>query len=225
MKKKKFVLKRFVITIITILLTAVGLIALYEIDYWNLLPKKSYTGEYFGIETIKSEIDYNNNGIDDYTDIMLGARAYVENKPVYKSKYYEGGYPPDGIGVCTDVIWKAFENAGYSLKDLVDADISKNLDCYTTITVQDANIDFRRVKNLKIFFARNAQSLTLDPNDIAEWQPGDIVIYPGHIAIVSDKRSRIGRAYIIHHGGQPILEEDALTRREIVGHYRWVPGT
>lgn len=33
----------------------------------------------------------------------------------------EGGYPPDNIGVCIDVVWRAFANAGYSLKDMVDA--------------------------------------------------------------------------------------------------------
>ena len=34
--------------------------------------------------------------------------------------------PPDTEGVCTDVIWRAFKNAGYSLKDMVDEDIKNN---------------------------------------------------------------------------------------------------
>jgi len=29
------------------------------------------------------------------------------------------------------------------------------------------------------------------------------------------------RSYIIHHGGQPVYEEDSLHRYEIIGHYRW----
>ena len=38
-----------------------------------------YTAEDFGIDTIYSCIDFNGNGIDDYTDILLGARKDAEN--------------------------------------------------------------------------------------------------------------------------------------------------
>lgn len=221
-RKGKHVIKQFFVIISVVLFAVVIGMGLYLLEYWNIIHEQSYTAEDFGIQTIKSEIDYNNNGTDDFTDILLGARNYVETKPAYKSEYYKGGYPPDGIGVCTDVIWKAFENAGYSLKDLVDADISESIDSYTTITAPDPNIDFRRVRNLKIFFERNAQSLTLNSSELEQWQPGDIVVYHNHIAIVSDKRNKNGQPYIIHNAGQPNLEEDALTRQKIIGHYRWV---
>ena len=84
-------------------------------DYWNLIPKRYYSAEEFGIKTITSSVDYNGNGIDDYTDIMIGARNDAENKPKYDGSYQNGGYPPNDIGVCTDVIWRAFKNAGYCL--------------------------------------------------------------------------------------------------------------
>ena len=58
---------------------------------------------------------------------MFGARKDAEIHPRYNGAYYDGGYPPDDIGVCTDVIWRAFKNAGYNLKDMVDNDISKRL--------------------------------------------------------------------------------------------------
>lgn len=203
-------------------------IALIWAGFWaasclNLLPKRSYTAADFGIETAISPNDADGDGIDDYKDMMLGARAFVETKPKYDGSYFAGGYPPEGIGVCTDVIWQGFLAAGYTLKDLVDLDIAANREAYPEIDTPDPNIDFRRVKNLRIFFDRNAESLTLDPDEIGEWQPGDIVVYPKHIAIVSDKRNKKGQPYIIHHGGQPVLEEDALTRMKIVGHYRWNP--
>lgn len=220
-ENQRHVSKKVFAVFTVILLLAVIALCIYEIKYWNLFPSKSYTAEDFGIETIKSKTDKNNNGIDDYTDILLGARAYVETRPVYKSKYYVGGYPPAGEGVCTDVIWEAFKNAGYSLKDLVDDDISNHPECYPGIKVQDKNIDFRRVRNLKIFFERNAESITTNPDEIAQWQPGDIVIFTNHIAIISDKRDKKGRPYIIHNAGCPNYEEDALTRYKIAGHYRW----
>lgn len=216
------------------LLIAFGILAIFIggygiLSYWNLIPKKAYTAKDFGIETIKSQNDYNKNGIDDYTDILLGARKDAQNKPKYKSVYYEGGYPPENEGVCTDVIWRAFKNAGYSLKDMVAEHINSNLSMYPRVDGKpDKNIDFRRVPNLKVYFDNNAVSYSLDPYKISEWQPGDIVIFGqnySHIAIVSDKRNNKGIPYIIHNGGQPVREEDALVKYSkgapITGHYRF----
>ena len=150
---------------------------LLGLDYWNLLPHRTYTAEHFGIETLQSPLDADGDGVDDWTDMVLGARAYIATHPHYKSKYYAGGYPDDGLGVCTDVIWQAFRAAGYSLKDLVDRDIADHPACYPNIETPDGNIDFRRVSNLDTFFRRHAQVLTCDLDDPAQWQPGDIVIF------------------------------------------------
>lgn len=195
----------------------------FTLNYFNLIPKKYYTARDFGIETVKSSVDFNQNGVDDYTDILLGARKDAQNHPKYDGKYIDGGYPPDDIGVCTDVVWRAFKNAGYSLKDMVDRDIENRREAYSRIDKPDTNIDFRRVKNLNIFFKEYAISLTTDITQIAEWQPGDIVIFnnQAHIGIVSDKRNRDGMPYIIHNGGQPNREEDYLTRSTVVAHYRF----
>lgn len=104
-------------------------------------------------------------------------------------------------------------NAGYNLRDLVDEDIRENMELY--------NIDFRRVKNLKIFFDRNASTLTNDVNWYMDFQKGDIVVFDKHIAIISEKRNKKGIPYIIHNSGNFKYVEDALTRYNIVGHYRW----
>lgn len=188
--------------------------------------KKVFYAQDFGIEIIHSSKDYNNNGIDDYTDILLGARKDAKNHPTYKSAYYAGGYPPDNEGVCTDVIWRAFQNAGYSLKDLVDEDIKNNTELYPRVNgTPDPNIDFRRVPNLKVYFDKNAINLTKDITDIAQWQPGDIVIFSTeHIGIISDKRNKKGIPYLIHNSNQPNREEDVLELWDrfepISGHYR-----
>lgn len=168
-------------------------------------------------------MDFNRNGVDDYQDILAGARLDAENKPRYDGRYWDAGYPPDDVGVCTDVIWRAFKTAGYSLRDMVDQDIRSNLSLYPRVNGSpDKNIDFRRVLNLIVYFDRNAVSLTLDPQEIAEWQPGDIVIYEdNHMAIVSDRRNQQGIPYILHNAGQPYREEDALTGQPISGHYRF----
>ena len=215
--------KRAVLMVIGAVLMAL-LIALFcLLSHFNLIPKKSYTAEDFGIETIKSSTDYNKNGTNDYTDILLGARKDAENHPTYNGNYYDGGYPPDDIGVCTDVVWRAFKNAGYCLRDMVNRDIINRREAYPQIEVRDNNIDFRRVSNLQTFFEEYAQKLTTDTNEIAQWQPGDIVIFNGgkHIGIVSDKRNSKGQPYIIHNGGQPNREEDYFKRAEVYAHYRF----
>ncbi|MDD2361786.1 MAG: DUF1287 domain-containing protein [Oscillospiraceae bacterium] len=214
--------KKLIITCIIFVVLAAASASLYALFYFNIIPRKIYTAEDFGIETVKSEFDNDDDGLDDYTDILLSAREYIKTKPKYKSAYYEGGYPPQGEGVCTDVIWQALKGAGYSLKDLVDFDILYNTEVYPGVNMKpDSNIDFRRVRNLLVFLNRKAESLTLETDKIAEWQPGDIVVFEGHIAIVSDKRNKKGVPYILHNGGQPVLEEDAMSRYSIVGHFRW----
>jgi len=176
---------------------------------------------------IKSPVDFNGNGVDDYSDFMAGARLDVENSPVYDGSFYaSGGYPPDDIGVCSDTVWRAFRHAGYDLKAMVDKDIKENTERYPRVEGNpDPNIDFRRVKNLKPYFDRFAAPLTLDMEEIEEWNGGDIVIYenPDHIAIVSDKRNKNGRPYIIHNAGRA-EEADRLDFSDIIGHYRFDAG-
>lgn len=185
-------------------------------------PVHAKTNADFQIADIHSAVDADGDGIDDQTDILQGAREYIATNPRYKSKYYEGGYPDDGYGVCTDLVAYALRHAGYDLRALVDADIAENGDRYA-VDVPDDNIDYRRVRNLKVFFAHSAISLSMDIYDIAAWQGGDIVIFENHIGIVSDKRNDEGIAYVIHHNGlmQKSYEEDILAERDdIVGHYR-----
>lgn len=180
----------------------------------------------FGFEDMRSALDADGDGVDDYTDIKDGALAYIATDPVYGSKYYAGGYPDDGQGVCTDVIWNAFAAAGYDLKSLVDRDIAENPDAYPEIEKPDPNIDFRRVRNLRIFFEQNAESLPLDFKNPSDWQPGDIVVFEGHIGICSDKRNFRGVPYLIHHGNivSGAVEADEMRYFTVVGHYRWHPG-
>jgi len=177
-----------------------------------------------GVRTIHSTADGDHDFVDDAADFMLGARRYVNTRPEYDSTYFAGGYPPEGRGVCTDVIWKGFRAAGYDFKAMVDEDIAQNPKAYPLPGgMPDTNIDFRRVVNLKVFFERNGQSLTTDAKQIDQWQGGDIVVFAGHIGMVSDHRNVRGVPYVIHHNSsfQRRYEEDILEKRnDIVGHYR-----
>ena len=182
------------------------------------LPDK-YEGN---ISQLHSRVDADGDGLDDQVDILQSALAYTSTEPKYQSQYYSTGYPNDGYGVCTDVVASALRGAGYDLMALVDNDIVSNPDDYD-ITEPDVNIDFRRVKNLQVYFEHNATSLTTDISQIEQWQGGDTVVFNNHIGIVSDRRNATGVPYVIHHNSpwQKTYEEDILeTRNDIVGHYR-----
>ena len=215
-------MKKKIIAITLISFLILVSIIIYFLYVLNYIPHKMYSNEDFNIKTYTSSIDKDNDGIDDQTDILNNVYEYIATKPKYKSKYYASGYPDDEYGVCTDVVAFGLKGAGYDLMELVNEDIKQNRSNYD-IDIIDKNIDFRRVKNLKIFFKNNAISLTTDVYDIESWQGGDIVIFQNHIGIVSNNRNKDGVTFIIHHANpfQNYYEEDILeSRHDIIGHYR-----
>lgn len=160
--------------------------------------------------------DKDDDGIYDLDDIVQGARKDLEAKPSYKDAYYAGGYPPDNEGVCTDVIWRALQNAGYDLKGMMDRDIQAHPGDYPRVAgVPEPNIDFRRVPNQEAFFKKYAKRLTTeikpwDPENLKQWQGGDIVVFGppyDHVGVVSDKRRADGVPLLIHNAG-PFTRED-----------------
>ena len=210
---------RIVLTILTLVIIALAVYLLYIL---NIIPHRKYTNEDFGIATYISMLDKDGDGVDDQTDILQNVRVYIATKPEYKSKYYAGGYPDDGYGVCTDVVAQGLLHAGYDLQQLVNEDIKAHPDMYE-VEKADPNIDFRRVRNLLVYFKNHAISLTTDVTEISQWQGGDIIVFKKHIGIVSDKRNKNGVPFIIHHANpyQKHYEEDILENREdIVGHFR-----
>jgi hypothetical protein len=182
------------------------------------------------VDFVASGLDQNANGVDDLLDIVAGARRQVELRPRYRSDYYEGGYPPDGEGVCTDVVWRALKAVGYDLKQSVDRDIAAGTGAYPEVRgTPDPNIDFRWVPNLYVFFSRTGRTLTTeirpwDRENLKEWQPGDIVVFGSdynHIGIVGDKRRRDGVPLVIHHEWGYPVEDNILGYwgDTITGHF------
>ncbi len=180
-----------------------------------------------------SSYDENKNKVPDALDFVKGARQEVEGRTRYDGSYYQQGYPPEGRGACTDVIWRAFRQGGYDLRAMVDEDIQEVPAAYgQTGQNPDSCIDYRRVQNLQVFFQRHGQVLTTEikPGDEANlinWQPGDIVVFAPpkeHIAIISDQRRRDGVPLIIHNAGPWASEVDYLQSwpTDIIYHFRFV---
>lgn len=213
---KKGIIIGIIISLVIIVISA------YVLLYPNIVLNNYYTNEDFGIENYISTVDKDEDGIDDQTDILQNVRRYIDTKPKYKSEYYNTGYPQGEYGVCTDVVAFGLLGSGYNLMELVNEDIMNNPDQYNIEKI-DKNIDFRRVRNLKVYLDSHAISLTTDVHDIDKWQGGDIIVFEKHIGIVSDKRNKNGVPLLIHHANpyQRNYEEDFLEyRNDIIGHYR-----
>jgi uncharacterized protein YijF (DUF1287 family) len=165
--------------------------------------------------------------------VIAGAKKQIGVTRSYDSAYrsirYPGGDVPLQTGVCTDVVIRAFRNAGIDLQVLVHEDMKQNFGKYPKswgLRRTDTNIDHRRVPNLATFFTRRGGKLPVT-NRAADYQPGDIVTWRlssgvPHIGIVSDERTTLAkRPLVIHNIGMGTQMEDVLFDYELTGHYRW----
>ena len=228
-RKKQSAAKHRLLVAVFLLLVGglVSAVLPYALRFWE-----AQANPYASIPRVRPTKDTNKNGINDTDNLILGARAEARRAPVYRSAYYKGGYPPDNEGVCTDLVWRAFRDAGYDLKAMIDDDIRANPSRYPRVQKKpDANIDFRRVPNMTAFFSQYAKRLTTDimPGNVENlrlWQGGDLVVFtnPDHIAILSDKRNTAGVPLLIHNQGPVASEGDdfmAWYERGIVAHFRF----
>jgi uncharacterized protein YijF (DUF1287 family) len=165
--------------------------------------------------------------------ILLGARQEAEQGTRYDASYvsieYPGGDVSSDRGACTDVVIRAFRNAGIDLQQLIHEDMRENFASYPRkwgLTEPDPNIDHRRVPNQIQFFKTYGESLTLEvEGHLEEWKWGDVVYWRfsdgrDHCGIISDRTTRDGIPLVIHNAGLA-REEKALLRWEITGHFRY----
>ena len=165
--------------------------------------------------------------------VIAAAVAQTGQPTRYDGSYrripYPGGDVPPDVGVCTDVVIRAYRAAGVDLQLRVHEDMSRAFSAYPSLwglERPDANIDHRRVPNLQTYFRRKGAeaAVTRDPRDYAA---GDLVTWmlPGnlpHIGLVTDRRSIDGsRPLIVHNIGNGPEIEDMLFDFTVTGHYRY----
>ncbi len=154
----------------------------------------------------------------------------VSYDPAYRKIAFPGGDVPREVGVCTDVIIRAYRDGmGVDLQKLVNADMKAAFGDYPKtwgLKRPDTNIDHRRVPNLQTFFKRKGAAKPI-PSDPIDYRPGDIVtvMLPGnlpHIALVADQMTGDGsRPLVIHNIGGGARMENMLTAFQITGRYRF----
>ena len=169
------------------------------------------------------------------TEFIEVAISLEDSSVRYDGSYRKIDYPlgdvPADVGVCSDVIVRAYRGIDIDLQQLIHEDMKNNFSVYPKIwglSRTDRNIDHRRVPNLRTFFKRHGKSLSIsgNPND---YKPGDLVTWNlksngslPHIGIVTNLYSHDKkRPVIMHNIGRGQVLEDMLFDYKITGHYRY----
>lgn len=156
-------------------------------------------------------------------------KSLVRYDPAYTQISYPNGDVAPNIGVCSDVIIRAYRAIGIDLQKLVHEDMAAHFNLYPKIwglNAPDKNIDHRRVPNLMVFFKRFGRILPISQNG-QDYQPGDLLttLIGGrpHISIISDRRGKLGLGdlMVIQNAGWGVNEDDMLFSWKINGHYRY----
>lgn len=169
-----------------------------------------------------------------YNTLSDSTLSIINDEITYDPSYFSISYPngdvPSNVGVCTDVVIRAYRKLGIDLQKEVHEDMKSNFKIYPKnwgLKSTDKNIDHRRVPNLMTFFSRKGKVLSKS-TQAKEYKPGDIVCWNlgggmTHIGIVVDKKSRINpeRYQIVHNIGGGQVLSDCLFDYKIIGHYRY----
>jgi uncharacterized protein YijF (DUF1287 family) len=170
---------------------------------------------------------------DFFARLSDAALAQVSHPVVYDPSYRRIGFPggdvPAGVGVCSDVVIRAYRALGVDFQARVHADMTRAFAAYPRLwglSRPDPNIDHRRVPNLATYLARHGAMRPVSARPEA-YATGDLVVWmlPGnrpHIGIVTARRTPDGRRpLVVHNAGVGPRLEDALFAFPITGHFRY----
>ena len=167
--------------------------------------------------------------------LVAAAIAQTRSSVVYDGSYrripYPGGDVPETIGVCTDVVIRAYRRVGVDLQVKVHEDMKRAFRSYPQLwgmSGPDPNIDHRRVPNLQMFLRRAGAELPVS-RDPRAYRAGDLVTWMlprnlPHIGVVARDGSSTGTPLMVHNIGRGPEVEDMLFTYPITGHYRYRQG-
>ena len=196
----------------------------------TLLAKQSQVQKRFSAESLIAS-SFDDNSVQD--QFTAAALLRTKNNVTYDPAYYNIDYPmgdvPAEKGISTDVIIRTYRELDIDLQQLIHEDMGENFYSYPRnweLKRRDHNIDHRRVPNLRNFFARNGESLTIS-QDASNYQKGDIVTWQlshgaPHIGIVVPSPIEgDDTPWIVHNIGSGPQWENSLFSYKITGHYRY----
>lgn len=172
----------------------------------------------------------------------------------YHSISYPWGDIPSRLGTSPDLVIRCLREIGLDLQQLIHIDrvrFPRSYPLHLWARKQpDRSIDHRRLPNMGVFFRRfagpkdgrrddvDSMSKTMKtdtPAHLAEFQPGDLVFwsgprggqFPSYVGVVSDRRDAkaVPRVITQTERGSWMSDAHALTRWQVMGHYRIDPDT
>ena len=175
---------------------------------------------------------YSQSSVDAFNAAAISlTRDLVRYDGSYFKLPYPGGDVPAHLGVCTDVVIRAYRKVGIDLQQLVHEDMQAHFSVYPSrriwgLTKPDRNIDHRRVPNLQVFFERFGTRLKIT-DDAKDYAAGELVTWmlPGnlpHIGLLVPNPNG-SRPLVVHNIGRGQVIEDMLFDFKITGHYRYLP--
>ena len=165
--------------------------------------------------------------------ILSHAEWQAKQDVTYDGSYriidYPNGDVPANIGVCTDVVVRAYRAADIDMQVLIHEDVQSNLQYYYPIYYKrgtakaDPNIDHRRVHIIRKFLNKNYPESKI--KNSAPYLPGDIIVWGNwHIGILIDEKVEgTDRYYAVHNIGAGPQKEDVYYDEYDLDHYRWRP--
>ena len=168
------------------------------------------------------------------TDLIMDhAKWQVTQDVIYDGSYRKIDYPngdvPANIGVCTDVIIRAYRAVGVDMQVLIHEDVKSDLSYYYPVQSKkgnakaDANIDHRRVHIIRKFLNKNYPDSKIKNSEA--YLPGDIIVWDNwHIGLLIDEKvPGTDRYYVVHNMGSGPQKEDVFYDDGYLDHYRWKP--
>ncbi len=185
-------------------------------------------GGYFTVSSQliqRNEVDFDqiglyrcNTKLFHLDDVISHAKYQTTLNVTYDNRYQKIDYPngdvPENIGVCTDVVIRAFRFAGIDLQATIHESVKRNLKYYYPYSYKkgtakaDPNIDHRRVHILKKYLYLKFRSCLMTRGK--NYLPGAIVFWDNwHVGIISDEKvPGTNRYYVIHNMGRgPVMED------------------
>jgi len=165
--------------------------------------------------------------------VIEHAKWQVTQDVTYDGSYriidYPNGDVPSNIGVCTDVIIRAYRITGYDFQESIHRSIAGRMDYYYPVRTKnygdkpDSNIDHRRVRIIKKYLDLHWPDSRI--TDIKDYQPGDILFWDNwHIGILIDEKiSGTNRYYCVHNIGSGPVKADVYYDEEKLEHFRFKP--
>lgn len=209
---------------------ALGVAGLGSASLAAIVSRTPHTlAQTIGVTTPDVEAESWARALIDAARSQIGVTVHYDG--AYRRLTFPGGDIHRSLGVCTDVVIRAYRDAfGFDLQEAVNRDMKAAFSAYPKtwgLARPDSNIDHRRVLNLERFFLRKGADLPL-PDNLSDYRPGDLVTQRvggrlPHIAIISHRRSAVGRPLVVHNIGTGTRMEDTLAVFPVIYRFRFNP--